>query len=89
MYILMLTRGIPTKEEPIWGIFEMQQAIALKNAGHKVVIGFIDERLKSKERFLCVFKSIGIHKKTIMEYWYMMFFICQGVLLNGWVLKIF
>ena len=46
----MLTRGIPTKEEPIWGIFEMQQAIALKNAGHKVVIGFIDERLKSKER---------------------------------------
>lgn len=60
----MLTRGIPTKEEPIWGIFEMQQAIALKNAGHKVVIGFIDERLKSKERFLCVFKSIGIHKKN-------------------------
>lgn len=64
MYILMLTRGIPTKEEPIWGIFEMQQATALKNAGHKVVIGFIDERLKSKERFLCVFKSVGIHKKN-------------------------
>lgn len=87
MYILMLTRGIPTKEEPIWGIFEMQQAIALKNAGHKVVIGFIDERLKSKERFLCVFKSIGIHKKNNNGILVYDVFICQGVLLNGWVLK--
>lgn len=34
----MLTRGIPTKEEPIWGIFEMQQAIALKMLDIKLLL---------------------------------------------------
>lgn len=41
MYVLMLTRGIPTKEEPIWGIFEMQQATSLKMLGIKLLLALL------------------------------------------------
>ena len=38
MYILLISRGIPSKEEPQWGCFEFDQARALKELGHKVVV---------------------------------------------------
>lgn len=34
----MLSRGYSTPQHPIWGVFETQQAKALKAAGHKVVV---------------------------------------------------
>ena len=38
MRILLLSRGIPTKKNPQYGCFAMDQAIALKKMGHDVGI---------------------------------------------------
>lgn len=44
MYILIVARGYPTKKYPLNGIFEFDQAKALKNYGHKVVYLSVDLR---------------------------------------------
>ena len=44
MYILMITRGYPSKKYIMNGIFEFDQAKALVNAGQKVVYAVIDVR---------------------------------------------
>ena len=54
MYILMISRGIPTKEFPQWGCFEQDQAEALQKAGHKVVVVSVDSR------FLLMYRKLGI-----------------------------
>lgn len=46
MRILILSRGIPNKHDPQEGIFEWDQAKALKAAGHDVVVMSIDSRLR-------------------------------------------
>lgn len=43
MYILMIARGYPT-EDPQWGCFEQDQAEALCNNGHQVVVLSVDSR---------------------------------------------
>ena len=45
MRILFFSRGWPSKNSPQWGCFERDQALALKRAGHDVVIMSIDGRL--------------------------------------------
>lgn len=50
MYILLISRGIPSKKDPQWGCFEFDQARALKNAGHKVVVLSVDERVRFYKR---------------------------------------
>lgn len=45
MYILMISRGIPTQNDPQWGCFEKDQAEALAGIGHKVVVASVDTRL--------------------------------------------
>lgn len=54
MYILMIARGYPSKEFPQWGCFEQDQAEALSNNGHKVVVLSVDSR------FLWKFRKIGV-----------------------------
>lgn len=54
MYILMIARGYPTKKDPQWGCFEQDQAEALCNSGHQVVVLSVDSR------FLCRIRKIGI-----------------------------
>jgi len=44
MYILLIARGYPSSKWPINGIFEFDQAKALNNLGHKVVLASIDLR---------------------------------------------
>ena len=44
MYILMIARGYPTQEFPQWGCFEQDQAEALCNSGHQVVVLSVDSR---------------------------------------------
>lgn len=44
MYILIVARGYPSEKYPLNGIFEFDQAKALKNYGHKVVYLSIDLR---------------------------------------------
>ncbi len=38
MQIFIIARGYPTKQNPQWGCFEKDQALALNKMGHKVVI---------------------------------------------------
>lgn len=59
--ILIVSRGIPDKKEPMWGNFELDQAIALKDFGNKVVVMSIDRRI----RFY--WRTIGISKATIND----------------------
>lgn len=44
--ILLITRGIPTKGNPMWGNFELDQAKALRDYGHKVVCLSIDRNIR-------------------------------------------
>lgn len=46
MYILMIARGYPTKEFPQWGCFEKDQAEALAEYGHKVIVMSVDARFE-------------------------------------------
>ena len=44
MFILIIARSYPTKKSPLNGIFEFDQAKALHNLGHKVILASIDLR---------------------------------------------
>lgn len=44
MRILLLSRGWPSETTPEWGCFERDQALALKRAGHDIVVMSIDGR---------------------------------------------
>lgn len=50
MYILIISRGIPTKNEPQFGCFEKDQAEALASLGHKVVVVCVDGRFRITKR---------------------------------------
>lgn len=57
MFILMISRGIPSAKDPQWGCFEQDQAEALQRYGHKVVVASVDSR------FLKRWRKIGITHK--------------------------
>lgn len=46
MFILIISRGIPSKRFPQWGCFEKDQAEALASIGHKVVVVSVDGRFR-------------------------------------------
>ena len=46
MYILMVSRGYPNQRDPQWGCFEKDQAEALAQYGHKVVMLSVDSRFR-------------------------------------------
>ena len=50
--IFMMGRGYPTKEYPLNGVFEYDQAKALAKMGHKVVFGALDLRSIKRKREL-------------------------------------
>lgn len=52
MHIMVISRGVPSKEYPTNGIFEYDQARALKEAGHNVSFAAIDLRSIRKKRKL-------------------------------------
>lgn len=55
MFILLISRGIPSDKDPQWGCFERDQALALHKAGHKVVVLSVDSRVRVKNRKLGIF----------------------------------
>lgn len=57
--ILIITRGIPSKKEPMWGNFELDQAKALSKTGNNVVMMSIDRRI----RFY--WRKIGITREVV------------------------
>lgn len=59
MYILLISRGIPSKKDPLWGCFEFDQARALRSIGHKVVVLSVDERVRFYRR------KIGLMHKVV------------------------
>lgn len=58
MNILIIARGVPTDKTPQDGVFEFEQAKALKKAGHSVVIMAVETRIKLQWR------KIGITEYT-------------------------
>lgn len=52
MRIFIIARGYPTKENPLLGIFEFDQAKALKNKGHEVIYIAVDLRSLRRKRKL-------------------------------------
>lgn len=56
MYILMISRGIPSKYHPQWGCFEKDQAEALASIGHKVIVMSVDGRFNRHRG------KLGLHK---------------------------
>ena len=42
----MISRGIPSAKDPQWGCFELDQARALKNLGHKIVVISLHRRFR-------------------------------------------
>lgn len=57
MKILILARGVPHRRDPQEGCFEMDQAIALSNLGHEVVIMSVDGRFRKYWRKLGIKKT--------------------------------
>ncbi|MEL4504206.1 glycosyltransferase [Luteococcus sp. H138] len=52
MFIVIVARGVPSPRTPLWGIFELDQARALRAAGHRVAIAALDVRsLRRWRRF--------------------------------------
>lgn len=57
MNILIIARGIPTKNNPVWGNFEFEQAESIAKLGHNVAVAAIDGRTRLYKRKIGV--SIG------------------------------
>lgn len=76
MYILMISRGIPSKENPQWGCFEKDQAEALAKLGHKVVVLSIDARFEKKRG------SLGLHRLSINGVEYYNYVMLPGTLIS-------
>lgn len=57
MYILVVSRGYPTPKNPLRGIFEFDQAKALRDAGHKVVFLSLDLRSIRRKRKLGLYQT--------------------------------
>ncbi|WP_298114024.1 glycosyltransferase [uncultured Bacteroides sp.] len=67
MKILVISRGWPSKKTPQWGCFERDQAMALKNAGHEVIVMSVDGRIGFHQRRFGVTHKFedGIHLYNI------------------------
>lgn len=65
MFILLVSRGVPSLKDPHWGCFEKDQAEALAALGHKVVVVSVDGR------FRWYYRKIGTTLTIIngLEYW--------------------
>lgn len=58
MRIFVISRGCPTPSDPTWGCFELDQAQALSQLGHEVVMLSVDTRTRLRWR------KIGISEHT-------------------------
>ena len=77
MNILIVSHGIPSAEDPQWGSFELDQARALQNLGHKVTIAAIDGRFrkhrKQKGIIVSSFGSIRAYLYYLLPYKVLLF----------------
>lgn len=61
MTIVIISRGIPSTKYPQLGCFELDQAKALKRAGHKVIMLALDGAIGKR------WKKIGLHRSHIED----------------------
>ena len=61
MKIFIVARGVPSAREPQWGNFEFDQALALKELGHDVVVLSVDTRFRK------YYRKYGITKELCGE----------------------
>lgn len=59
MKVLLISRGIPSKKDPMWGNFELDQAKAILGQGHQVISMSVDRRIR------LYWRPIGITSTTI------------------------
>jgi len=59
MKVLLISRGIPSKKDPMWGNFELDQAKAVLAQGHEVISMSVDRRIR------LYWRTIGITSTTI------------------------
>lgn len=50
MYVLVVSRGVPSPSDPLRGVFELDQARALQEAGYRVVLAALDARSARRRR---------------------------------------
>ena len=65
MNVLFFVRGYPTNSDPIRGIFEFQQALALQQAGYNVIFACLILIPKRENGVKNIFSPVGISKKQI------------------------
>ncbi len=72
MNIFIIARGYPSKNDPTWGCFEKDQAIALANLGHRITILSVDTRFRRYWRPLGIQhieeENISIYNIFIIPY---------------------
>lgn len=73
MFIVLISRGTPSKRDPQWGGFEKDQAEALANLGHKIVVISVDSRFRT------YWRKIGITHYCINGIDYYDNFLVPGV----------
>lgn len=82
MRIFVISRGCPTPSDPTWGCFELDQAQALSQLGHEVVMLSVDTRTRLKWR------KIGISEYTYGHVHAMdMFLLPYSYRIIGWQLR--
>lgn len=59
MRIYFIARGWPSKQDPQWGCFERDQAMALTKLGHQVIILSVDTRFRRFHRKYGITKEIN------------------------------
>ena len=74
MFIVLISRGVPSRRDPQWGCFEKDQAEALTNLGHKVVVISVDSRFRT------YWRKIGMTHHRINDIDYFDYFLVPGVI---------
>ena len=76
MFIVLISRGVPSKRDPQWGCFEKDQAEALTNLGHKVVVISVDSRFRT------YWRKLGITHYRINDIDYYESILIPGVIIR-------
>lgn len=70
MKILIIANGYPTPQEPQFGCFEKDQALALKQMGHEVSIMYVDGRFRWEKRKIGVNHFLKDNMNIYGVFWF-------------------
>lgn len=75
MNIVIIANGYPNRQEPQFGCFEKEQAIALSKMGHKIAILYVDGRFRTYYRQIGVTHVVDNGIDIYGMYYFPMFFL--------------